>query len=355
MPGAVGPGPFGRVQPLLDHADVLSGNLECFFTHDMENRQGHWKHNKVLRVPPAMCSSLVDAGFDVLNLANNHVMDGGADGLETTIQTLDQNALPWMGAGRSLGEAVAPALLEREGKVIAFLAAGDNSQDYAAPEGPGVAPMEPFADLLARTRQAAEGADLVVVQLHADLEFSEAPAPYRVRLSRQLIDHGAHLVIQHHPHVVQGVEAYGGGLIAYSLGNFVFNVHGNSYQSGYPDARYGWVLSVEVDFAEDGPRVRGWHMEPVWIAEDHRPEPPAPERREAALVEFRRRCELLTDKRAMRRAWRQRSWREARYHALMAYYTLRRGRPLTAIADLLGLPLRPRNRHWLLGVLGLGR
>lgn len=343
------------MQPLLGDPDVLSGNLECFFTHDLTNEQGHWKHAKVLRADPAMCSTLVDAGFDVVNLANNHIMDGGPYGLEETIQTLDRHRLPWMGAGRSFHEAVAPTLVERQGKVIAFLSAGDNSHDYAASDGPGVAPMEPFDDLLARTRQASKSADLVVVQLHADLEFSEAPAPYRVRLSRQLIDHGAHLVIQHHPHVVQGVEEYGGGLIAYSLGNFVFNVHGNSYQSGYPEARYGWILSVDVDHGAEGPRVRGWNMEPVWIAEDHRPEPPSPERREEALVEFRRRCDLLKNDRAIRRAWRHRSWREARYHALMAYYKTRRGKPLAAMGDLIDLPLRPRNRHWILGFLGLSR
>ncbi|MFO7857944.1 MAG: CapA family protein [Ectothiorhodospiraceae bacterium] len=346
---------FERVQPLLGSPGVLSANLECFFTSDLDNQRGDWKNPKVLRTDPALCGSLASAGFDVLNLANNHVMDGGAHGLEETIQTLELHGLSWMGAGRSFHEAVAPTLLERQGKVIAFLSAGDNSHDYAASAGPGVAPMEPFDDLLVRTRQASEAADLVVVQLHADLEFSEAPAPYRVRLSRQLIDHGATLVIQHHPHVVQGVEEYGGGLIAYSLGNFVFNVHGNAYQNGYPEARYGWILSVDVDAEAEKPRVQGWDMEPVWIAEDHRPEPPGPDRREQVLVEFRRRCDLLKDMRAIRRSWRRRSWREARYHALMAYYKTRRGHPLAAIGDLLDLPLHPRNRHWILGFLGLGR
>ncbi|WP_244270860.1 CapA family protein [Thioalkalivibrio sp. ALJ1] len=354
-PGTVSLSPFDRVQSLLGDPDVLSANLECFFTHDLTNEQGHWKHAKVLRADPAMCGTLVDAGFDVVNLANNHIMDGGLHGLEVSTQVMDQQGLCWVGAGRNLKEAIATKFVKRNGVTIAFLSGADFSEDYATESKAGIAPAQPLSSFLQRTKAASEAADLVVVQLHADLEFSEAPAPYRVRLSRQLIDHGAHLVIQHHPHVVQGVEEYGGGLIAYSLGNFVFNVHGNPYQSGYPEARYGWILSVDVDHEAKEPRLRGWNMEPVWIAEDHRPAPPGPERRAQALVEFHRRCDLLKDGRAVRLSWRQRSWREARYHALMAYYKTRQGKPLAAMGDLIDLPLRPRNRHWILGFLGLSR
>ncbi|WP_231363029.1 MULTISPECIES: CapA family protein [unclassified Thioalkalivibrio] len=345
--------PFARVQHLLQGADVLSGNLECFFTEDLENQKGLWKHPKVLRADPAMATTLVEAGFSILNLANNHMMDGGPQGLETTTDTLNRIGLLWSGAGRGHGQAIAPAWLERGGRTLAFIGAGDNSHDYAGPETPGVAPMEPFGDLLQRTREAAEQADIVVVQLHADLEFSYAPAPYRVKLSRALIDHGATLVIQHHPHVVQGVERYRNGLIAYSLGNFVFNVRGNAYQEGFPEARYGWILSVDLDPATHG--VTGWDMEPVWIADDHRPEPIEGAPRETALRDFAGRCAVLRSSRQLRRAWLGRSWREARYHALMAYYKSRRGRPGAAMLDLLDLPMRPRNRFWLRALPLLGR
>lgn len=300
-----------------------------------------------------MAVTLVDAGFGILNLANNHIMDGGLGGLQETMDTLDRVGIPWFGAGRTLEQAAAPAWLKRCGRTLAFIGACDFSEDYAAVTFAGTAPMHPFRDLLQRTQEAAKHADAVVVQLHADLEFSRAPAPYRVKLSRALIDHGATLVIQHHPHVVQGVERYRHGLIAYSLGNFVFNVHGNPYQKNYPEARYGWILSVDLDSAAKS--VTSWGMEPVWIADDHRPEPIKGPARETALRDFEARCALLRSPRELRRAWLKRSWREARYHALMAYYKSRRGRPVAAMMDLLDLPMRPRNRFWLRALPFFGR
>lgn len=344
--------PFTRVQHLFGEPDVLCGNLECFFTKDLTNQKGSWKHPKVLRCAPAMVDTLAEAGFDLVNLANNHIMDGGPQGLKETISALNGAGISSFGAGERLDEAVGAVYLERAGKTIAFVGFGDNSHDYATKESPGVAPMEPFRGLLPRVEKMASTADAVVVQLHADLEFSEAPAPYRVKLSRALIDRGATLVIQHHPHVVQGVERYKHGLIAYSLGNFVFNVYGNAYQQGDPEARYGWILSIELD--ADAREVMDWEMEPVWIAEDHCPEPLAGAARETALREFERRCAVLRSPRQLRRIWLRRSWREARYHALMAYYDARRGHPIIAIKELIDLPMQPRNRFWIRAIPFLG-
>ncbi len=344
--------PFAKVRSRLRGHDILAGNLECFFTEDMENARGLWKHRKALKAHPAQAGMLQEAGFDIVNLANNHMMDGGARGLEETIETLDQLRISSVGAGRDLREAEEAKMLCAGGRMVAFLCAGDSAEDYAAPQRPGIAPMDPSRRLLSRVAEAAEAADIVVVQLHGDLEFSAAPAPYRVRLSRELVDHGAALVIQHHPHVVQGVEMYHGGLIAYSMGNFAFRLKGNGYQRKYRDTRYGGILSVELD---DEGRVTGWAMEPVRIGDDHRPAPLKPRARELVMAEFVRRNRLIQDAGTLRRLWGRRCREEAFYHALMAYYKARRGQYRHALQYIGVLPRRPRNRRWIGGVLTGGR
>ncbi len=340
--------PFAMVRSHLQGHDILAGNLECFFTDDMENTRGLWKHPKALKAHPSLAGMLRGAGFDIVNLANNHMMDGGAPGLKETIETLNRLQISFVGAGRNLQEAEEARLLRARGRVIAFLCAGDSTEDYAGPHRPGIAPMEPNRRLLGRVTEAAEAADIVVVQLHGDLEFSAAPAPYRVRLSRELVDHGATLVIQHHPHVVQGVEMYHGGLIAYSMGNFVFRLKGNNYQKKYRDTRYGGILSVELD--DDG-KVTGWAMEPVRIGDDHRPALLKPRARDLVMAEFVRRNRLIQDAEKLRSLWCRRCRQEAFYHALMAYYKARRGQYRHAFQYIGALPRRPRNRRWIGGVL----
>jgi poly-gamma-glutamate synthesis protein (capsule biosynthesis protein) len=78
--------------------------------------------------------------------------------------------------------------------------------------------------LLAAVRRSQAQADYVMVALHTGIEFACYPEPFLVRLARRLIDAGAAVVLGHHPHVPQGIERYGRGLIAYSLGDFLFDL-----------------------------------------------------------------------------------------------------------------------------------
>lgn len=343
--------PFEAVKPLFYEHDVVSGNLECFFTDDMSNWRGHWKHQKVLKAPHWIARSLVDAGFSAVSLANNHMLDGGGDGLKQTLERLYEEGVPWFGAGNNEREARKPCILDIGGTTVAFLSAGDSSEDYATNQRAGIAPLEPFAELLSATRSAADQASVVVVQLHCDLEFSPAPAPYRVQLSRDLIDAGATMVIQHHPHVVQGVERYKGGLIAYSLGNFLFKLKGNSYQKKYPETRFGCVLSIELS---DDASVQEWRVIPVEIQDDDRPVLLTGACKARFEAEFEQRCRILENRASLRKAWRKRCWEEGRYHATVNYYNCRRGQFVKVCRYIGDLLRRPRNRYWFKGLFSFG-
>lgn len=96
-------------------------------------------------------------------------------------------------------------------------------QDWVQRRGHGGASEWRDADAIPRIAALAKQVDLVVVQLHAGFQFQPAPSATVRAMARAAIDAGAGIVICHHPHVLQGVEWYKGKLIAYSLGNFVFD------------------------------------------------------------------------------------------------------------------------------------
>jgi poly-gamma-glutamate capsule biosynthesis protein CapA/YwtB (metallophosphatase superfamily) len=155
-------------------------------------------------------------------------MDFGASGLRSIMEHLDKCGARYFGAGMTLGEAEAPLDIEIAGLRLALLGAPEFTASWASEDRPGLAPLSERR-VLHRIVEAKKKCDFVIVFLHADLEFVRHPAPCRQRLCRRLIEQGADMVVQHHPHVCQGLERYGGGLIVYSLGNHVFQVRGVEY------------------------------------------------------------------------------------------------------------------------------
>jgi poly-gamma-glutamate capsule biosynthesis protein CapA/YwtB (metallophosphatase superfamily) len=227
---AHGPGiVFAGVQSAFDSADILVGNLECAITTN-----GQPQHKSfTFAAPPETAQSLALAGFDVLSLANNHAMDYGVQGLLDTQEALRQVGIAGVGAGADSAGAHTPVIIERNGLRLAFLAYVDVPVEkdgfdtrawVATPSQPGIA----WADLdqiKADVIAAKAGADLVIVQLHSGYEigaYIPPVSPSQRTEAYAAIDAGAALVIGSHSHVLEPIERYHGGLIAFSLGNFVF-------------------------------------------------------------------------------------------------------------------------------------
>jgi poly-gamma-glutamate synthesis protein (capsule biosynthesis protein) len=212
--------PFAATGRELRRADIAVGNLEAPLTRrgsEFIGKKYRFKTN------PKAASSLREAGFSVVTLANNHIMDFGTVGLQETMENLAAEKILHVGAGANLAAARRPAFVERKGKRIAFLAYSLTQplEFFAAESRAGTAPG--YARFFREDiRQAKSNADYVVVSFHWGAELSTFPKSYQVDAGRRAIDAGADLVIGHHPHVLQGVERYRGGLILYSLGNFAF-------------------------------------------------------------------------------------------------------------------------------------
>lgn len=338
--------PFAQVEDALARFDPVVGNLECCLVDSSNSVE---TDVNPFAVRGSMAREIRRSGFHALNLANNHILDCGVRALEVTIDRLEDAGIAHFGAGPDLERAGESRWLERDGHRLAFIGACDRSSCYAAPARAGVLPVIPPM-LGSRVREAARQADLVTVSLHADLEFVCCPAPWRIRLCRWLIEQGAHLVICHHPHVVQGLEEYRGGLIAYSLGNFVFKIQDNAYQERHPGTAEGVILGVDVTFGDGGPRLSP-ELIPVRITDEHRPVPVHGPEAEKMLLEIDRRSAVIRDPDAVRREWRASCRREVRRAFLAAYYAIRRGQHGNAVRILRDMVIEPESRRWLLGRL----
>jgi len=238
-----------------DGIDLGIANLECPLTDRGAPLPGK-KYTFVADHPEDTAAALRDLGFDVVSLANNHILDYGQVGLADTTAALLRAGVGWAGAGVDRMAAYAPAVVERNGLRIAILAFGGTEYmpaQYqawwaAGEDRPGIAPLLPQADLLAAVTRARADADLLIVSLHWGIEYAEVTAAQR-ELGRAVIEAGADVVFGHHPHVVQPVEFWQGRPILYSLGNLAFH-------AGQPLARQ--MAAAEVQFSWD--HVSGKHV-----------------------------------------------------------------------------------------------
>ena len=222
--------PFAGVASVLSEADLLAANLECAISERGQPRTKAY----TFRAPPLAADSLALAGVDLVSLANNHALDYGNDALADTLQLLGERQIAAVGAGANESVARAPAILERNGLRVAFLAyvdvpvegSGFDTRTWIAlADSPGMAWAE-VEDISADVAAARTLADVVIVLLHSGLEGRTEVTASQQAQARAAVDAGAALVLGAHPHVLQGTEVYHGGLIVYSLGNFIFDGFG---------------------------------------------------------------------------------------------------------------------------------
>lgn len=214
---------FAQVAPFLSKADLAFCNLECPI-----GQRGRFIN--MFQAPREAILGMASAGFDIVSLANNHILDYHFEGMFETIELLAKHDIAGVGAGRDIAAARKPVILEVNGIRVGFLAytemwfvhAREPISWQATETEPGVAPAK-LEYVVEDVSSLREQTDIVVVSFHWGREYDHQPTDEQIRLGRAAIDAGAHLVLGHHPHVLQGIEFYRQGVIAYSLGNFVFD------------------------------------------------------------------------------------------------------------------------------------
>jgi len=210
---------FGNLKQDIAESDVSFLNLEtplCIKGKSLE------KTGSNLKAHPDCIDALKDAGFDIVGLANNHIMDFGSDGLEETIRSCKNAGLTVCGAGENLTQAQQVKIVERCGLKIAYIAVAEHEFSIAGPERAGAAPLD-LMDNLLQIESVRNQVDLVFVSIHGGNEYFPLPRPGLRKLCRFYTTHGADAVICHHAHVPGAYEIYNNKPIVYSLGNLIFD------------------------------------------------------------------------------------------------------------------------------------
>ncbi len=209
---------FAQVHDALA-ADLAMGNLEEPITDDTGYAKcGDSGNCHQFRVPPSYAQLLRDAGFELLNLANNHAYDFGPAGNRNTRAVLEQHGLKHTGAPGQI------TVVDVKGVKVAVLGfssyAWSNSLiDIDSAKQIVQKAAEQAAIVVVQVHMGAEGSDKVHVRPGTEMFLGENRGD-PVKFSHAVIDAGADLVVGHGPHVLRPMEFYQGRLIAYSLGNF---------------------------------------------------------------------------------------------------------------------------------------
>lgn len=165
-----------------------------------------------------------DAGINLARLAGNHIMDYGMEGARYFMEQLELNGIGYVGTADTFHLAYEPVIMDLEGVKTAFFSVGEMGGGCACEDGqPGYAWVNSH-ELETRIRAVRDQVDYVFLFVHAGVEDMAVPMMEWRDRYRSLVDLGCDFVIAAHPHIIQGVERYGRGLIAYSLGNFAYDM-----------------------------------------------------------------------------------------------------------------------------------
>jgi gamma-polyglutamate biosynthesis protein CapA len=210
--------PFEKITEVISSADLAFGNLESPILAGDPVNTGSF----LFRADEEAAISLEKTGFDVLNLANNHVLNMGQEGLINTFAKLNENKMDYCGAGK---DSTDDRILIRDvkGMKIAFLCYSYGPSEYRVTKNKAGLYINDEEDLIKDLANVKDKADFVIVSMHDGIEYEHTSSLRQQNFARSAIDYGADLVIGHHPHVVQEAEVYKGKYIFYSLGNFIFD------------------------------------------------------------------------------------------------------------------------------------
>ena len=175
-----------------------------------------------LRGTPASADVLRALGVDAVTLANNHILDHGVQGLNSTWSALDQAGIRHFGAGNTLAESAEPYIAKVGEKRIGVYGCAEHEFSIASPDNPGANPFDPL-DSFDHVAELARHCDGVIVLYHGGIEYYRYPSPYLQKVCRKFIEKGASLVICQHSHCVGCEERYRQGVILYGQGNFLLD------------------------------------------------------------------------------------------------------------------------------------
>lgn len=272
---------FKHLKPVLDKSHIAVANLETPIAKERKKPSGR---PPVLNGPPDSLGAAKEAGFDIMNIANNHAFDQMRDGVAETVDAIKEAGMEAVGGGHSRQEAETPLIKEAGGIKAAFLGwsivLNKNFNDVKTKHKPWVNVYKETV-ALGNIKSVRPVVDLVVVNMHWGGEFDMKFGAKPKIIAKKLCEAGADIIIGHGPHVlhkVDVIESQGEEgrkcLVAYSLGNLLSN-QGLKYRYGWkppnlieakniPYTRDGIILRVTVSRKENAVAFDKIEAVPVW-------------------------------------------------------------------------------------------
>lgn len=222
---------YENVKPIIESADIAVLNQETVIS-ESNGVRGADGGQLIFNSPPEVADAVIDAGFDVFTMANNHLLDMGADGLEESINfwnvKAQENDLTVLGAYLNEEDSENIRIREVNGVKIAFLAYAEHINGFSIPaDSPLRVIMNYEEDVIERqVKQASEIADAVIVSVHWGVEDTHEVSDDRKELAEKIVNWGADVILGCHTHTAETMEWIPRddgtrGFVYYSMGNFI--------------------------------------------------------------------------------------------------------------------------------------
>ncbi len=230
----------------LQNADHVIVNVEGPIAEAEQNTEKSGVQQLLHTIDPRAVKVLKKMNADIWNICNNHIMDAGPYGVESTLKIAKDFGADTIGAGMNIFEARKPVILDEAGGIGMFGVGYQRACRKADIDKAGCYSWSDLEEIQKTIDKIKKTCRWCIVVAHAGEEFTPLPSPYTRDRYHKYLEMGADIVISHHPHVPMNYETVGDKMIFYSLGNFIFDT---DYQRSQFNTDIG--LLIKLNFTEN--------------------------------------------------------------------------------------------------------
>ena len=235
-----------EILDFLHSADHVIPNVEGPIANAEQNTTQSGVQQLLHTIDPKAVKVLKKMNADIWNICNNHIMDAGPYGIESTLNIAKELNVQTIGAGMNIDEARKPVIIDEAGGIGLFGVGYQRACRKADVDKPGCYSWSDLDAIQNTINEIKARCRWCIVVAHAGEEFTPLPSPYTRERYHKYLEMGADIVVGHHPHVPMNYETVGDKIIFYSLGNFIFDT---DYQRSQHKTEFGII--VKLNFTEN--------------------------------------------------------------------------------------------------------